>query len=432
MDLCEGGSLAERFAASEMPRLTPEMLVPILVDAARGLAALHAAGVVHRDVKPSNVLLTGGRALIADLGIAVATGYEATSPREALGTLPYLAPEQLTGQPATFASDVHGLGVVAYLGFTGRLPRAAGSYGELVEASARPVPSISSLAPDLGTPFDRPVAAALANDPAARPTADRLAAQLERGLDRWRETGASRMTGLAVAPVAAMPASAPLAPPPSPDDATVVDPSIVVTRPLVRRATSPPGGTGVLAAQGHHEASVGGARPGRGRSIAALIMGLAVIVGVVVVLAALAPDRAVNEGSADPSTSPTRSAAATPTPSATPSPTATPSPSPSGASTEADPFGAAIAASRQMRAAIEAARGRAGLNGREAKGVDRPLDQFDRAIKKHDAEAARQAAAAEADAVDRLVKQREVDQQAGARLQNAASDLVAAAEALPG
>ncbi len=85
-----------------------------------------------------------------------------------------------------------------------------------------------------------------------------------------------------------------------------------------------------------------------------------------------------------------------------------------------------------MHAAIAAARGHSGLNGREAKQVDGPLDQFDRAIKKRDAEAARQAAAAEADAVDRLIQQREVDQQAGARLQSAASDLVAAAEALPG
>ncbi len=134
MDLCENGSLAERFAASETAGLTPEILVPILADVARGLAALHAAGVVHRDVKPSNVLLTGGRALIADLGIAVATAFEASGTQEALGTLPYLAPEQLAGQPATFASDVHALGVVAYLGFTGRLPRAARSYGELVEA----------------------------------------------------------------------------------------------------------------------------------------------------------------------------------------------------------------------------------------------------------------------------------------------------------
>jgi hypothetical protein len=432
MDLCEDGSLAERFAASEAAGLTPEILVPILADVARGLAVLHAAGVAHRDVKPSNVLLTGGRALIADLGIAVATAYEAAGAGEALGTLPYLAPEQLAGQPATFASDVHALGVVAYLGFTGRLPRAARSYGELVEAVTRPVPSISSLAPDLGTPFDRPVAAALATDPAGRPTVDRFAAQLERGLDRWRETGASRMTGLAVAPVAAMAAAAPMAPTPGPDDATVVDPSIAATRRLVGHATSSPAGPGVFADQRHHGAVDGGARSGWRRAIGALVIGLAVISGLVLILAALAPNLAGNEGSAGPSASPARSAAATPSPSATPTPTVTPSPPPSEAPTRADPFAAAIDASRQMHAAIAAARGKAGLNGREAKQVDGPLDRFDRAIKAHDAEAARQAAAAEADAVDRLVQQREVDQQAGARLQSAARDLVAAAEALPG
>jgi eukaryotic-like serine/threonine-protein kinase len=287
MDLCEGGSLAERYAASETRGLTPEILVPILVDVARGLAALHAAGVIHRDVKPSNVLLTGGRALIADLGIAVATTFDATAARDAIGTLPYLAPEQLAGASATFASDVHALGVVAYLGFTGRLPRAAGSFEALVEAGTRPVPSISSLAPDLGTPFDRPVAAALANDPAARPSVDRFAARLEGALDRWREIGASRMTSLAVTPVvvaaaAAMPSAAaeshdardPMASSPKPDDPTVVDPSMPATTRFEDRATPSPASPGVY--QPRHEAVVRDARPGW-RVIGAFVIGLAVI-----------------------------------------------------------------------------------------------------------------------------------------------------------
>ena len=253
MDLCEGGSLAERFAASGTHGLPPEILVPILADVARGLAALHATGVIHRDVKPSNVLLAGGRALIADLGIAVATALEPTGSGDALGTLPYLAPEQLAGAPATFASDVHALAVVAYLGFTGQLPRAAGSLGEMAEASRRAVPTVSSLAPALGTPFDRPVAAALAIDPTARPTVDRFAARLEGGLDRWREIGASRMTSLTVAPVAvaaaaAMPSAAAepvdvrdlLASSPKPDDATVVDPSMPATMRFEDRTTPSP------------------------------------------------------------------------------------------------------------------------------------------------------------------------------------------------
>jgi serine/threonine-protein kinase len=350
-----------------------------------------------------------------------------------MGTLLYVAPEQLAGRPATFASDVHALGVVAYLGFTGQLPRAAGSFAELVEAGARPVPSISSLVPDLGTPFDRPVAAALANDPAARPTVDRFAARLEGGLDRWRETGASRMTGLAVAPVATTAAAAAMAPPPGPDDPTVVDPSIAVTRRLVSHPLTP-ASPGVFVDQRRREAAVGGAQPGWRRALGAFVIGLAVITGVVLVLAAVAPNLPENGGSARASASPARSVAATPTPSATPSPTATPSPLPSRSETpkQADPFAASADASRQMHAAIAAARGHEGLNGREAKQLDRPMDQFDRALRDRDAEAARRAAAAVADAVNSIVRRHEVSQQAGARLQNAAADLLAAAAELPG
>ena len=443
MDLCEGGSLAERFAASGSQGLTPDILVPILMDVARGLAALHAAGVIHRDVKPSNVLLTGGRALIADLGIAVGTAPDATGPRDAIGTLPYLAAEQLAGAPATFASDVHALGVVAYLGFTGRLPRAAGSFAQLMEASTRPVPTVSSLVPDLGTPFDRPVAAALATDPAARPTVVLFASRLERGLDRWLETGASRMTRLAVAPVALAaadeshpeaagraPAPDPMAPSPSPDDATVVDPSMPATRRIVDRPLPPP----ALPAgphDGRPTAAAVHAGPGTRWSIGALIVGLAMIAAVVLLLAALASRPAANQGSASSRPSATSSMAASPS-SPTPAPTATPSPPRSVAPTRADPFAASAEASRQMHAAIEAARGHSGLNGREAKQLDRPMDQFDRALRDRDAEPARRAAAAVAAAVDELVRRHEVSQAAGARLQDAAAALLAAADELPG
>jgi serine/threonine protein kinase len=444
MDLCEGGSLAERFAASGTGGLRPEILVPILADVARGLAALHAAGVIHRDVKPSNVLLTGGRALIGDLGIAVATAIDSTGSRDAIGTLPYLAPEQLAGAPATFASDVHALGVVAYLGFTGQLPRAAGSFGELLEASTRPVPSISSLAPDLGTPFDRPVATALASDPAQRPSVVLFGSRLEGGLDRWRETGASRMTGLAVAPiVAASIAESPSgaagrhdladakASSPGPDDPTVLDASMLATRRLDLRTTPSSASPGVAGHQERRGAT--GRDPGNRwrRAIGALIIGSAVIIGVVLLVAAFAPNLDDHVGSASASTGSTGSLAPTATASATPSPTVTPSPSPSAAPTQADPYAAAIDASRQMHAAIAAARGHSGLNGREAKQVDKSLDEFDRAVQKRDAEDARRAAAAEADAVDRLVQRREVDEQAGARMQNAAADLLAAAAELP-
>ena len=184
MDLCEDGSLADLLAASDLGRLEPDELIPILVDVAAGLDALHARGIVHRDLKPSNILLGDGRARIADLGIALAEPSELTARDTTVGTLAYLAPEQLAGEPASPASDVHGLGVTAYLGLTGSLPRPAGSLAEIVAASRVPVPRVSQAAPDLGTGFDRPVDRALASDPGARPTAAQLGADLDAALGR--------------------------------------------------------------------------------------------------------------------------------------------------------------------------------------------------------------------------------------------------------
>ena len=105
-----------------------------MVDVAAGLDALHARGIVHRDLKPSNILLGDGRARIADLGIALAEPSELTTLDTTVGTLAYLAPEQLAGEPASPASDVHALGVTAFLGLTGSLPRPAGSLAEFVAA----------------------------------------------------------------------------------------------------------------------------------------------------------------------------------------------------------------------------------------------------------------------------------------------------------
>ena len=149
-----------------------------MVDVAAGLAALHSRGIVHRDIKPSNILLGDGRARIADLGIALAEPSELTATDTTVGTLAYLAPEQLTGEPATPASDVHALGVTAFLGLTGSLPRKTGSLAEVVAAGREPAPLVSRLAPDIGTSFDRPLERALARRPEDRPTAEQLGQDL--------------------------------------------------------------------------------------------------------------------------------------------------------------------------------------------------------------------------------------------------------------
>src|SRR5688572_25770632 len=98
MELCPGGSLADRLVDGQ--RLTPDELIPTLVSVADGLADLHARGVVHRDVKPSNILFASDRAKLADFGLARSDDGaldDLTTPGTAVGTMAYLAPEVLAG-----------------------------------------------------------------------------------------------------------------------------------------------------------------------------------------------------------------------------------------------------------------------------------------------------------------------------------------------
>ena len=186
MELCDGGSLADRLAAHG--RLQPAELVDVVTAVAAGLSDLHGRGFVHRDVKPHNILFDHARARLADFGLA-RSDHDAeltslTVTGTTVGTLAYIAPEVLRGDPATPASDVYALGVVAFLGLTGRLPRPAAALTELVESHGGPAPTVSSMAPELGTAFDAPVAAALATDPTARPAPRELAEGIAAALDR--------------------------------------------------------------------------------------------------------------------------------------------------------------------------------------------------------------------------------------------------------
>jgi len=169
MEYVDGGSVHDRLRQGPVP---PEQALAWLEQAAEALDRAHAEGIVHRDVKPANLLLDGeGSVHVSDFGIASTAGVDTlTLPGTVLGTAGYLSPEQARGEPATPASDRYALGVVAFELLTGRRPFASDT--ATTEAFAHlhaPVPSARSLAPELPPAVDAVLRRALAKDPDERP-----------------------------------------------------------------------------------------------------------------------------------------------------------------------------------------------------------------------------------------------------------------------
>jgi serine/threonine protein kinase len=193
----EGETLATRLANG--PRIAPREAASVALDIADALALAHQQGVVHRDVKPGNVLLgADGRARLLDFGISHAvdagqTAHDLTGAGMAIGTLPYMAPEQLAAEPTTPASDVYALGVVLYEMLAGKRPYAASSPVTLANEQAHPPAPIGD-APDALVDL---ALGAMAVDVGARPDA----AQLARGLSAWLDgrSDAAAATSLVVA-----------------------------------------------------------------------------------------------------------------------------------------------------------------------------------------------------------------------------------------
>jgi serine/threonine protein kinase len=177
MEFLEGGSLEQRLKDGR-PRT--EEVLQWLEEAAAALDAGHAAGVVHRDVKPGNLLLDGhGELHVADFGVASAVGLDSlTMTGTVLGTSGYLSPEQALGERATPASDRYALAVVAWELLTGSRPFESES--PTAEAAAHVNAPVPSLSPELDPVFQR----ALAKDPATRyPTAAAFVGDLRRALE---------------------------------------------------------------------------------------------------------------------------------------------------------------------------------------------------------------------------------------------------------
>jgi serine/threonine-protein kinase len=199
MEFVDGQSCAEMLR--EQGSLPVDEAVEILAQSCRGLDYAHRNGVVHRDVKPGN-LLEGreGMVKLADFGIAkAAEDSDITKVGSVLGTAAYLAPEQARGEPAGPASDLYALGVVAYQLIAGRLPYDAGSLTDLARLQeSGPPPRLDELVPAVPAPLALAVAQALHRDPEHRyPDAAAMEEALRGGLKGRPPAGATEATWVA-------------------------------------------------------------------------------------------------------------------------------------------------------------------------------------------------------------------------------------------
>ncbi|HEX6248596.1 MAG TPA: protein kinase, partial [Nocardioidaceae bacterium] len=205
MELVDGGHLGQ-LLRDEGP-LCPEKAAGIAVQVCRALGAAHAAGVVHRDVKPGNVLVDrAGRVQVTDFGIAHTGGQTSlTRTGSVLGTVAYLSPEQAAGQRATPASDLYAVGVVLFEMLTGSVPFAGDSaVAVALRHLQEEVPDVRDRAPDVPPALAGVVARATAKDPQDRfADAEQMEQALRSALAR------PDVTTTAVLPAVAPPGTSP-------------------------------------------------------------------------------------------------------------------------------------------------------------------------------------------------------------------------------
>jgi eukaryotic-like serine/threonine-protein kinase len=178
MEYVEGETLSE-FVARRGP-LPPAEAATLGMQMCAGLAAAHAAGLVHRDVKPQNLLLSSDGVLkLGDFGIALGKdGTRLTIAGTVLGTAGYLAPEQARGEQVTAAADIYAVGAVLYELLTGEPSRTVGSLSELGSEDGFRPPDLAARRPDAPAELVATVTACLSAEPEDRPASAATVARL--------------------------------------------------------------------------------------------------------------------------------------------------------------------------------------------------------------------------------------------------------------
>jgi len=187
MGFIDGETLGERLRARGP--LTPHEAGRLLQEVAWALGYAHGRGVIHRDIKPDNIMLErgSGRAIVMDFGIAAAADEAAGT--EIFGTAQYISPEQANGDALDGRSDLYSLGVVAFLALTGRLPFEATDLATLMAMHmTRPAPPVLAVSPGLPRKLAQAVDRCLAKAPADRfPDGEALAEAVGAAIEQRRE-----------------------------------------------------------------------------------------------------------------------------------------------------------------------------------------------------------------------------------------------------
>ena len=196
MGLARGGTFGQRLAAGP---ISPREALGVLEGIADGLDAAHRAGLVHRDVTPSNILLDPNGPWLADFGIARRVDATTiTADGLLVGTAGFLAPEVIAGERATAAADRYGLAAVAFQALAGRPPFEAEALAGLLYAHVNSTaPLLSSVRPGLPRALDVAMARALSKDPDERP---RTATEVVEGLARALRGDVAEATRVMVRP----------------------------------------------------------------------------------------------------------------------------------------------------------------------------------------------------------------------------------------